>query len=100
MSAEYNARIPHGTSVSSDLMQSIENVGTFLRQPSSISCHLMGDLTSFAEASSRFASVSDWNAAMDGLSAPDDSGYDEGDSIGYLRAYSDGYRLWEFETDS
>jgi len=37
----------------------------------------MDDLTSFAEASSRFASVSDWNAAMDGLSALDYSGYDE-----------------------
>jgi|AntRauMinimDraft_4_1070384.scaffolds.fasta_scaffold10004_2 hypothetical protein len=58
----------------------------------------MDDLTSFAEASSRFASVSDWNAAMDGLSALDYSGYDEGDRIGYLRAYSDG--SWEIETDS
>ena len=26
---------------------------------------------------------------MDGLAAVDYSGYDEGDSIGYLRAYSD-----------
>lgn len=56
------------------------------------------NLTSFAEASSRFVSVSDWNAAMDGLSAVDYSGYDEGDSIGYLRAYSDG--SWEIEVDS